>query len=93
MTPKLTTFFSTIAILGGLALTTAFAQENTPSTQTPPANGTMGRHGGMMEMMGQMSPDQTKQMTNMADNCNRMMEGMNHAPTGPDKEPAPGHDG
>jgi len=53
----------------------------------------MGGYGGMMGMMGQMSPDQTKQMTNMADNCNRMMEGMNHAPTGPEKAPAPGHDG
>jgi len=32
-------------------------------------------------------------VTSMADHCNRMMEGMNHAPTGPEKEPTPGHDG
>ncbi len=93
MTPKLTTFFAAIAILAGFAATTTFAQESPPSTQPPQAHGTMGGHGGMMGMMGQMSPDQTKQMTGMIDNCSRMMEGMNHAPTGPEKAPAPGHDG
>ena len=93
MTPKLTTFLTAATILGGLATTTVLAQENTPSTQPPQAHGTMGGHGGMIGMMGQMGPDQTKQMTNMADNCNRMMEGMNHAPTGPEKAPATGHDG
>jgi periplasmic protein CpxP/Spy len=91
MTPKLMMFFAAVAILGGLAATTVFAQENTPPTQ-PQAQGTTGERGGMMRM-GQMSPDHMKQMTRMVDNCNRMMEGMNHAPMGPDKEPAPGHDG
>jgi Spy/CpxP family protein refolding chaperone len=93
MTPKLTTFFAAITILAGLAATTVLAQENAASTQPPPAHGTMGGHGGMMGMMGQMSPDQTKQMTSIVDNCNRMMEGMNHAPTSPEKEPTPGNDG
>ena len=94
MTPKLTTLFAAVAILGGLAATTVFAQENTPSTQSPQAHGMMGEHGGMMGMMGQMmSSDHMKQMTWMLDNCNRMMEAMSHAPMGPDKEPAPGHDG
>jgi hypothetical protein len=90
MTPKLTTFFAAIAILAGFAATTTFAQESPPSTQPPQAHGTIGGHGGMM---GQMSPDQMKQMTSMVGSCNRMMEGMNHAPTGPEKEPTPGHDG
>ena len=93
MTPKLTTFLAAVAILGGIAVTTAFAQESVPSTQPPQSRGMKGGHHGMMGMMGQMSPDQTKQMTRMIDNCNRMMEEMNHAPTGPEKEPAPGHDG
>jgi hypothetical protein len=90
MTLKLTAFFAAIAILGGLAATPLFAQDNTPSTPTPEAHGTMGGHGGMT---GQMSPDHMKQMTRMIDNCNRMMEGTGHAPTGPDNESAPGHDG
>jgi hypothetical protein len=49
----------------------------------------MGDRGGMMNMMGQMSPDHMKQMSRMVDNCNRMMESMNNAPTGPDHQPAP----
>jgi periplasmic protein CpxP/Spy len=93
MTPKLKTLFAAVAILGGLAATTVFAQETTPSTQPPQARGMMSDHGGMMGMMGQMSADHMKQMTRMVDNCNRMMEGMSHAPMGPDKELAPGHDG
>jgi hypothetical protein len=49
----------------------------------------MGDQGGMMNMMGQMSADQMKQMTRMVDNCNRMMESMSNAPTGPDHQRAP----
>jgi len=49
----------------------------------------MGDHGGMMNMMGQMSTDQMKQMTRMVDNCNRMMKSMSNAPAEPDHQPAP----
>jgi hypothetical protein len=45
----------------------------------------MGDHGGMMNLMGQMSPDHMKQMTSMIDNCNRMMESMSKSPTERDK--------
>ena len=46
----------------------------------------MGDNGGMMGMMGQMSPDHMKTMTAMIDNCNRMMmESVSKSPTGPDK--------
>ena len=94
MIPKLTMLFAAVAILGGLAATTVLAQENTPPAQPPQAHGMVGEHGGMMGMMGQMmSPDHMKQMARMLENCNRMMEAMSRAPMGPDKEPAPGHDG
>jgi len=90
MTRKLTTLFAAAAVLGGIAATTTvFAEETTPSPQPPHTEGPMGGHGGMMNMMGQMSPDQMKQMTRMVDNCNRMMESISNAPTGPDKERAP----
>ena len=52
-----------------------------------------GDQGGMMNMMGQMNPDQMKQMTRMVENCNRMMESMMTAPEKPNKEPAPGSHG
>jgi hypothetical protein len=82
--------FLAAAILGAsAAVTTVFAGEANPSPQTPGAHGMMGDHGGMMNMMGQMSPDHMKQMTRMVDNCNRMMESMNNALTGPDHQPAP----
>ena len=45
----------------------------------------MGDHAGMMNMMGQMSPDHMKQMTAMIDSSNRMMESMTKSPTGSDK--------
>jgi hypothetical protein len=45
----------------------------------------MGDHAGMMNMMGQTSPDHMKQMTAMIDNCNRMMESMSKSLTGSDK--------
>jgi hypothetical protein len=45
----------------------------------------MGDHGGIMGMMGQMSPDHMKQMTEMMNNCNRMMESVSKSPTEPDK--------
>ena len=86
MTSKLTTLFAAAAIVGGLvAATTVFAQEAQPPSQPPRAQGMMGDHGGMMNMMGQMSPDHMKQMTAMIDNCNRMMESVSRSPTGPDK--------
>ena len=49
--------------------------------------------GGMMNMMGQMNPDQMRQMSRMIENCNRMMESMMTAPEKPNKEPAPGSRG
>jgi hypothetical protein len=89
MTRKLTTLFAA-AILGGFTVaTTVFAEEARPSSQPPQAQGMMGDHGGMMNMMGQMGPDHMKQMTRMVDNCNRMMEGMSNVPTEPHNQPAP----
>jgi Spy/CpxP family protein refolding chaperone len=92
MTRKLTTLFAASAILAGLGTATAvLAEGSTPRTQ-PPQHGTgmMGDHSGMMNMMGQMSPEQMKQMTDMMDNCNRMMEGMTTAPS---QKAAPGSKG
>jgi hypothetical protein len=86
MTGKRTTLFAAIAIIGGLTAATAlYAQEAQPPSQPPRTQGMMGDHAGMMNMMGQMSPDHMKQMTAMIDNCNRMMESMNKSPTGSDK--------
>ena len=86
MSSKLTTLFAVAAIIGGLtAATAAFAQEAQPPSQSPRAQGMMGDHGGMMNMMGQMNPDHRKQVTAMIDNCNRMMESVNKSPTGPEK--------
>ena len=86
MISKLTTLFAAAAIIGGIvAATASFAQEAQPPSQPPKAQGMMGDRGGMMNMMGQMNPDHMKQMTAMIDNCNRMMESVNKAPTGPDK--------
>jgi hypothetical protein len=90
MTRKLTTFLAAAAILGGVATaTTVFAEESRPSPQPPGTQGMMGDHGGMMNMMGQMTPDQMRQMTRMVDNCNRMMESMSNAPSGPDHRTVP----
>jgi Spy/CpxP family protein refolding chaperone len=86
MTRKPTALFTAAAIVGGLvAATTVFAQEAPPPSQPPRAQGMMGDHGGIMNMMGQMSPDHMKQMTAMIDNCNRMMESVSKSPTGSDK--------
>jgi len=43
----------------------------------------------MMNMMGQMSGDHMRLVTEMVNNCNRMMS----TPTGPDTEQAPDHRG
>ena len=87
MAHKLTTLFAAAAVLGGIAAaTTVFAEETIPSPQT---EGTMRDHNGMMNMMGQMSPDHMTQMTRMVDNCNRMLESMSDGPTGSDKQRAP----
>ena len=86
MTGKLTTLFAAAAIIGALPAATAlYAQEAQPPSEPPRTQGMMGDHAGMMNMMGQMSPDHMKQMTAMIDNCNRMMERMNKSPTGSDK--------
>ena len=79
MIRKLTTLLAAAAMLGGLpAATTVFADEANPSPQMRSAQGMTGDHGGMMNMMGQMS--------RMAENCNRMMESLNNAPN---RQPAP----
>jgi hypothetical protein len=89
MTRKLTTLLAAAAILGGLTtVRTVFAEEAHPSPQCPRTQGMM-VDGGMMNMMGQMSTDQMKQMTRMLDSCNRMMESVSNAPAGPDHQPAP----
>jgi hypothetical protein len=86
MISKLPTLFAAAAIIGGLTAATApYAQEAQPPSQPPGTQGMMGDHGGMMNMMGQMSPDHMKQMTAMIDNCNRMMESMRKSPTASDK--------
>ncbi len=86
MTRKPTALFAAAAIVGGLVVaTTVFAQEAQPPSQPPKAQGMMGDHGGMMNMMGQMSPDHMKKMTEMIDNCNRVMESMSKSPTGSEK--------
>jgi hypothetical protein len=90
MTRKLTMLFAASAILAGLGTATAvLAEESTPSSQ-PSQHGTgmMGDHSGMMNMMGQMSPNQMRQMTEMVDNCNRMMGSMTTVPT-PNEKAAP----
>ena len=86
MTGKLTTLFAAAAIIGGLTAATAlYAQEAEPPSQPPRTQGMMGDHAGMMNMMGQTSPDHMKQMTAMIDNCNRMMASMSKSPPGSDK--------
>jgi hypothetical protein len=86
MTSKLKTLFAAAAIIGGLTATTAlYAQEAQPPSQPPRTQGMMGDHAGMMNMMGQMSPDHMTQMTAMIDKCNHMMESMSKSPTGSDK--------
>jgi Spy/CpxP family protein refolding chaperone len=89
MTPKLNTLF-TAAVLVGIATATAvFAQEGAPAPQPPHVQGMMGDEGGMTKMMGQMSPDQMKRMTEMMDKCNHVMESMSNAPSGPNQQRAP----
>ena len=86
MTGKLTTIFAAAAIIGGLTAATAlYAQEAQPPSQPPGTHRMMADHTGMMNMMGQMSPDHMKQMTAMMENCNRMMESMSKSTTGSDK--------
>jgi hypothetical protein len=86
MTGKLTKLFTAAAIAGNLtAATASYAQEAQPPSQPPRTQGMMGDHAGMMNMMGQMSPDHMKQMTAMIDSSNRMMESMTKSPTGSDK--------
>jgi|LNAP01.1.fsa_nt_gb hypothetical protein len=90
MTRTLAAFCTAVAVLGGIAAATPlFAQETKPSTQPRQTESTMGDHRGMMNMMGQMSPEQMQQMTKMMENCNRMMESMSSAPTGGDTDQKP----
>ncbi|HEX4571500.1 MAG TPA: hypothetical protein VH184_13805 [Dongiaceae bacterium] len=94
MTRKLTRIFAATAVFGALtAATTAFAQGGTSPSPSHGAMPMTNGQGGMMNMMGQMNPDQMKQMTSMVENCNRMMESMTNMPAKPDKEPAPGSHG
>jgi hypothetical protein len=80
MTRKLNTLFAAAAVVEIATATAVFAQEGAPAPQPPHMQGTMGDQGGMMKMMGQMSPDQMKRMTEMMDKCNHMMESMQQAP-------------
>ena len=91
MTRKLTTLFAAATVLTGItAATVVFAEEASPrATQPPHAQGMMGNHGGMMNMMGQMSPDQMKLMTSMMEKCNRMMDSVSNAPARTDNEQTP----
>ena len=91
MTRKPTSLFAAAAVIAGIATATAVSAEETPPPQSPPSLGMMDQHGGMMGMMGQMSPDQMQAMMRMADNCNRMMESMHtgRAGSGKDEAPAP----
>lgn len=90
MTNRLTRFLAVFGALGGIAAATPlFAQETKPSTPPRQTEGTMGDHRGMMNTMGEMSPDQMKQMAKMMENCNRMMESMANAPARGDKGQAP----
>ena len=90
MTRRLTHFFTAFAALGSIsAATPLFAQEAKPSTPPHQTESTMGDHRSMMNMMGEMSPDQMKHMTKMMENCNRMMESMANAPTRGDKSQSP----
>jgi hypothetical protein len=85
MIGKLTTLFAAAAIIGGLTAAAPYAQEAQPPSQPLRTQGMMGDHGGMMNMMGQMSPDHMKQMAAMIDNCNHMMESVSKSPAEPDK--------
>jgi hypothetical protein len=86
MISKLTTLFAAATIIGGLTNAKApYAQEAQPPSQPPRTQSMMGDQAGMMNMMGQMSPEHMKQMMAMIDNCNRMMESMSKSPTGSDK--------
>jgi hypothetical protein len=90
MTRKLIRPFAAAAILGSFfAATTVSAEETTSPSQLPPTQHKTGKHSGMMNMMGQMSGDHMRQMTEMINNCNRLMS----TPTGPDTEQAPDHGG
>ena len=74
MTRKLMTLFAAAAVLSGIAMTTTvFAETGTSSSRPERPHAMMGDHGGMMNMLGQMSPDQMRQMTAMMDTCNNMM--------------------
>lgn len=77
------------AMLAGFTSGTAVLAEESPSAQPPHRQGMMSEHAGMMNMMGQMGPEHMTQMTRMIDNCNRMMERADRAPTGQDAQPAP----
>ena len=90
MTRKLTRIFAATAVFGALAAaTTAFAQGGTSPSPSPGAMPMADGQGGMMNMMGQMNPDQVKQMIRMVESCNRMMESMTTTPEKPGKAPAP----
>ena len=81
MTHKLTNFFAVATVFAGIAAASVvFAEEGAPSSGRTPGHGHE-----MMNMMGQMSPDHTRQMTRMIDNCNRMMEGVQDQRTEPNR--------
>jgi len=93
MTRKLTTLSLLLPFSQAFPLQLWFSPRrgSPPATQPPHAQGMMGNHGGMMNMMGQMSPDQMKLMTSMMEKCNRMMDSASNAParTITNKHPRP----
>jgi hypothetical protein len=77
----MTPFAAAIVVAGGIAAASARLAEDNP-TANPALRG-QGMMGGQQNqgMMGMM-------MTQMVENCNRMMEGANNNPHAPTKPPA-----
>jgi hypothetical protein len=73
MTRKMTTVLAA-TVIAGIGTAAVFAEDLPNSPHPPQAVGAMDDQGGMMKMMGQMSPDQMQQMMRMIGDCDRMME-------------------
>ena len=82
MTHKLTKVFAAATVFTGIAAASVvFGQESTSSSSL----GSRSQDRGMMNMVGQMSPDHMQQVTRMIYNCNRIMEGVKDQRTGPNR--------
>jgi len=79
MRKSMKTVLTVAAILGGLAAAPAlYAHESGDDSRGQGMMGGMMQGRGMMQMMGQMSA--------MMENCNKMMQSMNHGGSGPPNE-------